>query len=245
MVELFLDIETAPIFEETEYFETKKKIDKGILDAKSQEKDLYWRYERGGLNPYDGKVVLITFQINDAHIFRLKEWELGERRLLEKFYYLLRDLHQGSTPEDRLKIIGHNILRFDLFFLYERMRYYKIDEEKWLHQIVINKPEVIDFLQMHLPLNEFQTNGLKHDVIMHAYDFPRKSTLGSEEISHYYEKQYDKILEYSIREFVYPQLYKKIKKAGLVSGSILKEAIKQYKDSKIPSNAVMTGQNDS
>ena len=229
MADLFLDIETVPDFTPEEYFRVKKAVEGGQIN-KSVERDLFWKYRTGGLNPFEGKLILLTYKINDGHIFRLKEWELGERELLTKFYDLLKDL-QYNAGEDRLRIIGHNILRFDLFFLYERMRYYFHDDTKWLHQRVINKPEVIDFLQMHLALNNFQTKGLRHDVLAYAYGFSQKITLGSEETFHYYEKNYDKIIDYSIREFIYPELYKKIQTDGLVSQDILLNSIKLYDES--------------
>jgi len=227
---LFLDIETVPSFDSEEYFKIKKEIDSGNLDKHSSNNEIFWRFERGGLNPFDGKVILITYKINNAHTFRLKEWELSERELLKKFYNLLVDLQRGPS-KDRLRIIGHNILGFDIFFLYSRMKYHKIEEEKWLYQWLINKPEVIDFLQLHLPLNDFKTKGLKHDVLARAYGFPVKHTLGSGEIQHYFQKQYYKIIEYSDREFIYPDLYEKIISNGLISKKTLLDAIKSYEES--------------
>jgi len=85
---LFLDIETAPDFDSDTYFQTKNEIDSGKLTKNSENKDLYWKIERGGLNPFQGKVILITYQINNGHIFRLKEWEFVEREILKKFYQL-------------------------------------------------------------------------------------------------------------------------------------------------------------
>jgi len=235
MANLFLDIETVPDFSQEEYFLIKNAIERGQLDRNSVNKDLYWKFERGGLSPFEGKVILITYKINDGHVFRLKEWEIGEQQILKQFYQLILDLEYRSMG-DRLQVIGHNILRFDLFFLYERMKYYQIDDVKWLHQRIINKPEVIDFLQMHLPLNELKTKGLRHDVIMHAYNFPTKTTLGSEEVIHYYEKQYKKILDYSEREFIYPELYEKISKKGMISPEALKEAIRWYEKNQQPNS---------
>jgi len=226
---LFVDIETAPDFTKEQYFDVKKQIDSGHLDKNSENKDLFWRFERGGLTPFDGKVILITYQINNGHVFRLKEWELGEQTLLEKFYQLLVDLQRGPG-QDWLRIIGHNILGFDLFFLYNRMKYHKTSEEKWLYQWIMNKPEVIDFLQLHLPLNDLKTKGLKHDVLAHAYGFKVKSTLGSGEIPHYFQGDYEKIIEYSEREFIYPELYEKINSQGLVSKEKLQESIKHYEE---------------
>ena len=231
MPNLFLDIETAPDFDTDEFFQTKSAIDSGALDKNSENRDLYWRFKRGGLTPFSGKIILITYQINNAHLFRLKEWEIGEHEILKKFYNLIVDLQRGAG-EDHLRIIGHNILGFDLFFIYNRMRHYKIEDEKWLYQWIINKPEVIDFLQLHLPLNDLKTKGLKHDVLAKAYGFPVKNTLGSGETIHYYQKEYHKIIEYSDREFIYPQLYQKILSDGLISKERLLDAIKAYQEAQ-------------
>jgi hypothetical protein len=229
MSDLFIDIETAPQFSSEEYFTVKKAIESGRLTKQSENRDLYWKFERGGLTPFDGKIILLTYKINNGYVVRLKEWEIGERELLKKFYDLVYDLQKGKI-DDHLRIIGHNILGFDLFFIYQRMRHHSIQEEKWLYQWVINKPEVIDFLQMHLPLNGYKTKGLKHDVLAHAYGFPVKSTLGSGEIPHYFEGDYEKIIEYSQREFIYPELYEKIRSDGLVSKERLQESIKHYEN---------------
>jgi len=147
------------------------------------------------------------------------------------FYNLIVDLQHG-TGEDHLRIIGHNILGFDLFFIYNRMRYHKIEDEKWLYQWIINKPEVVDFLQLHLLLNDFQTKGRKHDILAKAYGFPVKNTLDSSETVHYYQKEYHKIIEYSDREFIYPQLYQKILSEGLISKERLLDAIKAYQEAQ-------------
>lgn len=227
MANLFLDIETAPEFTKEEYFSIKDKIDSGELTKDSENKELFWKFKRGGLRPFGGKVILITYQINKGHVFRLKEWEMGEQALLEQFYRLLVDLQKGAK-EDWLRIIGHNILGFDLFFLYNRMKHHNITEERWLYQWIMNKPEVIDFLQMHLPLNSLKTKGLKHDVLAYAYGFPVKKTLGSEEIPHYFAQEYNKIIEYSEREFIYPKLYEKISSDGLISREKLQDSIRWY-----------------
>ncbi len=229
MVDLFVDIETAPNFTAEKYFDAKRRIDSGELTRDSEDSDLFWKFERGGLTPFDGKAILITYRINKAHVFRLKEWEMGEREMLQRFYNTIGDLQRGSG-KDRLRVIGHNILGFDLFFLYNRMRHHQIAGERWLYQRIINKPEVVDLLQIHLPLNNHQAKGLKHDVLAYAYGFRVKSTLGSGETPHYFQKEYDKIIEYSEREFIYPELFEKIQGHGLVSKETLQESINHYNE---------------
>lgn len=227
---LFIDIETVPDFSREEYFDVKRRVDSNELNSESEDKSLYWKCKIGGLTPFDGKVVLITYQVDDEETVRLKEWESNEQKILQEFYDRLVGLQHNS--KEWLRIIGHNILRFDLLFLYERMKHHKIAGEKWLYHWVIKKPEVIDFLQLHLPINDLKISGLRHDVLAYAYGFPTKKTSGKEETLHYFEKDYDKITEYSKREFVYPEMYKKIRSEGLISKEKLQESIihnkKQY-----------------
>lgn len=229
MSDLFLDIETVPDLDAAEYLEAKKRMDAGQLTAESQDKDLYWRMRTGALSPFTGKIALITYQIDDSYTHRLKEWEDGEYAILRRFYDLLVNL-QRHTSADMLHIIGHNILGFDLFFLYDRMRRHSIAEERWIHHWLMKKPMVLDFLQMHLPLNNLAARGLRHDVLTDAYGIPMKGTSGAEEIQHYFEGRYDKILEYSEREFVYPELYRKIRDDGLVASNLLQETILRHEE---------------
>ncbi|WOV93148.1 MAG: hypothetical protein R1F52_00470 [Candidatus Nitrosoabyssus spongiisocia] len=229
MPNLFIDIETIPDIKPELYLDSQRRVESGELTRNSEEKELYWLSQRGALNPLEGKVMLITYQINDAHIFRLKEWESDEKTILRKFFDILSDLSYGSS-KDRLHIIGHNILSFDIFFLYNRMIKKEIFEKKFIYQRLISRPMFIDFLQMHLPLNNFTSRGLKHDVLAHAYQLPTKETQGSGAITDYFEGNFDKILEYSKKEFVYPQMYKKITENGLISKEKLQESINWYND---------------
>ena len=231
MPKLFLDIETAPGLDTKEYFQTKQDVDSNRLTKHSNDKERYWSFKLGGLSPFEGKVILITYQIDDGDTVRLKEWESNESQVLERFYQVIVKLQRGIT-DDRLKIIGHNILGFDIPFLYNRILFYKLEsDKKWLYHWLLKKPDTIDFLQLHLPLNNFSRRGLKHDVLAYAYNLPIKETVGSDEILHYYNKEYEKIIGYSEREFVYPEMYKRIETQGMVSKDNLKKAIDWYNSS--------------
>jgi len=141
---------------------------------------------------------------------------------------LKNKIEQGKTGERSEEILEHPTPDNVVLALV-----YRIEYEKWLHQWIINKPEVIDFLQTHLPLNDFKTKGLKHDVLAYAYEFPVKSTLGSGEIPHYFQEDYQKIIEYSEREFIYPELYEKIITKGMITKETLLKSIKHYELQKL------------
>lgn len=223
---LFVDIETAPRMSAAEYLEARARIDAGDLHKDSQDRGLYWAVERGALTPFEGKVILITYRINDGNVFRLAEWDSGEAGMLRRFYNLVGDLQRGSQQEEgRLRIIGHNILRFDLFFLYSRMAAHRIDDEKWLHRKLIEGPDIVDFLQVHLALNGLSMKGLRHDVLARAYGLRTKGASGADIVGDYFAEEYERILAYSEAEFIYPEMYARMAERGLVTRDELAAAI--------------------
>lgn len=224
MPNLFVDIETAPRMTAPEYLEARARIDAGELRRDSPDRGLYWAVERGALSPFEGKAIVITYKVNDGHVFRLTEWDSGEAGMLRRFYNLVGDLQRGAQS-DRLRIIGHNILRFDLFFLYARMAAHRIDAEKWLHRRLLDGPDIVDFLQMHLALNGLSMKGLRHDVLARAYGLDVKGASGADVVRDYFNEEYERILAYSEAEFVYPELYGRITERGLVSSEELAAAV--------------------
>ena len=222
---LFVDIETAPRMSAAEYLAARARIDGGELHKDSPDRGLYWAVERGALTPFEGKVIVITYKINDGSVFRLAEWDGGEAGILRRFYNLVGDLQRGPQT-DRLRIIGHNILRFDLFFLYARMAAHHIDAEKWLHRRLLDGPDIVDFLQLHLALNGMSMKGLRHDVLARAYGLDVKGSSGADVVRDYFEEEYERILAYSEAEFVYPEMYGRIAERGLVSREQLEAAIR-------------------
>ncbi|RNJ78279.1 MAG: hypothetical protein EB829_04950 [Nitrosopumilus sp. H8] len=225
MVDLFVDIETVPDFTAEEYQRAKQETESGSL-TRDSDRGRFWKFQIGSLTPFEGRIILITYRINNAHVFRLKEWEDGEKEMLEKFYKTVMELQRGEG--DKLRIIGHNILGFDMAFLYNRMIRHKIAEDKWIHHWMLRKPLILDLLQMHMPLNSYYSKGLKHDVLAHAYGLPTKDTSGGDEAQHYFAGDYDKILEYSEREFIYPEMFARMESGGMVSSGKLQESIDHY-----------------
>ena len=243
MPDFFLDIETVPDMQADEYAEASRRVGSGDLGPGSADSELYWKYAKGALKYTVGRTALVTYQVDRAPTRRLLEWKDGEEAVLKKLYTVIQDL-QRDRGDDPLRIIGHNILGFDLFFLYNRMRILGIDEEAWLYNWVINGPVAVDFLQIHLPLNGMSAKGLKHDVLAHAYGLPTKDTSGGDEAGHYFRGEYQKILEYSRREFVYPEMFWKIVADGLVSSKRLAESIRWYEDLRRPAGGNGTPETD-
>ena len=226
MTDLFIDIETVQDMEPDAYFEASEGVASGRITRES-DSNLFWKIKKGALSPFDGKVVFIKYKIGDkGFVHHLKEWEEGEAAILGKIFGVISSLQSGT--EKGTRIIGHNITKFDIPFLYERMRIHETSSKHILHLKMIRQPLIVDFLQLHLPLNSMTGKGLKHDVLAHAYGLPTKSTQGDLVSDQYFKRDYDKIVEYSEREFIYPELYAKIVSEGMVSKDRLAESIAWY-----------------
>ena len=236
MTNIFLDIETAPAYNsKEEYLLIQKGMKSGEITKSSpdwQIKQKFWKRVRGALNPIEGKVIMITYQIDDIYLKHLKEWESSEQKILEEFYVMMSAL-KGSK-EDPLNLIGFNITNFNLPFTFVRSRELEIKngfhghDPLWLYKR-LHTPTIQDILQIHLPLNNWTRYGLNHNAVAMAYGLPVKEVRGDVNTEYYYNQEYDKILEYSDKEFVYPQMYKKMKE-GLVSKEKLQECIRFFQE---------------
>ena len=229
MTNIFLDIETVPAYNsKEEYLEVKKGIESGEITRDHPDREIkqkFWKREIGALNPIEGKVIMITYQIDDGPIIKLKEWESSEQQILEGLYKMFK-----GSKEDPLNLIGFNITNFDLPFVFIRSRELKIKnvyyghDPLWLYK-QFHAPAIQDILQIHLPLNNWTRYGLNHDAVAMAYRLPVKEVRGDTNTGYYYNQEYGKIVGYSDQEFIYPQLYKKMKEC-LVSKEELQECVK-------------------
>lgn len=237
---LFLDIETAPDMTAPEYADADRRMAEGAL-TKQSDPDTYWKARKGALNAADGKVILIAYRLGEhGPVRRLAEWESDERTILSKFYGVLSKFQRIRG----FRIIGHNLTRFDLPFLYARMLHHNIDDEREVYRRLVEGVVVCDTLQMHLPLNDYDIAGLRHDTLMHAYGLPVKGTSGGDEIRHYFDGEYEKILEYSEREFLYAELFARMKEGGMVSAERLKGAVEEMQERRLQQNGVGDGPQD-
>jgi hypothetical protein len=233
---IFIDIETAPIYNSSEEFQSiQKKIDEGTITSDNRDyaiKQQYWKHERGGLNPLEGKIIMITYQVNDNRPWRLAEWKSSEKTILKELYDVI-SLHKGNQ-DDPLNIIGFNITNFDLPFLYHRSQETQIEngfrgyDPLWLYKY-FHAPTIQDILQIHLPLNNWSRYGLNHNAVAMAYDLPTKEERGDVNAGYYYNQEFDKILKYTEDEFIYPQLYQKMKRK-MVTKEKLQECVKLFQE---------------
>ncbi|MEW5760851.1 MAG: 3'-5' exonuclease [Candidatus Thermoplasmatota archaeon] len=183
---LFLDIETVPNYSFKEYIKEK--------DKKTQ------KFKYGALNPFDGKVVAIAYKIEGEKKNILMEWESSEKDILKKFYKII--------DKDDIVFVGFNIATFDIPFLYERFRIHGFREEAYKKLFSY----IIDLLQIHYPLNNYQRKGLSFVALCNAYKIKLKKESGESIRDYYYNKEYDRIIEYINNEFVHEELYSLVRR---------------------------------
>ena len=236
MTNLFIDIETVPEYaSDSEFLRVKEGIENYEILGNHNDESIrkqYWKFVNGGLSPIDGKVIMIAYQIDYGPTERLLEWESSEKGILEKLYQIL--FENRSSRDRPLNLVGFNIASFDLPFLYERSVKNKIQnnfgshDPFWLYK-QFHEFTIHDIMLMHLHLNDWSKRGLNHNAVAMAYDLPIKSERGNVNAPYYYAKQYDKIMNYTQEEFVYPEMYAKMQQQ-LVDSYKLKRCIQHVRD---------------
>jgi len=108
MKKLFLDIETIPAPDDKN--ETLRFLHKKALDKNKKEKKDFEQYLLNtSFDGAFGRILCVGYAINDepAEIF----YDQNEKEMLQKFWEIAKDADL---------FIGHNIMDFDLRFIYQR-----------------------------------------------------------------------------------------------------------------------------
>ena len=109
-------------------------------------------YSSGPRPTYDDKVIAIAYKQEGCPVTLLKEWESSEKQILTRFLEEIQKI-------DRLNIIGHNILRFDLPIIINRAAAHGIAPVGELMRLLLDS-YTIDTIQAQLPANNFYFKGL-------------------------------------------------------------------------------------
>ena len=192
---------------------------------------------RSGLNPLEeeSKVILISFTYfkDETTISQeiiepviLKEWEYklnGEKRILQTFYSFLKQkvledtyINKEGIKRCNLTLSGYNILGFDIPFLFNRLVKNNIDTKNNIYEILINKPILIDLMQISILLSNksHKYNKLlpsSQKTINQKLNIPVKTEEGKKISEYYINKNFDSIINYVKEEFTFNLLYLKLK----------------------------------
>jgi DNA polymerase elongation subunit (family B) len=171
------------------------------------------------LNPYKNGAKVIVIAYNYYGSFRppgkneikkpvfLLEWESSEKGILSQFHDFLRET---KARDPHLKIIGFNITKFDLPYLFARMKLLEIAKEEELYELLF-RPFGTDLMQLSAIISaktrqHEQLWGTNHKEACRFFKLQEKEANGLECSRFYENKEYGKILEYCTQEFNFEQL---------------------------------------
>lgn len=172
------------------------------------------------LNPYEKESKVLVISYNYYEGFKpprkeeikkptfLKVWDSDEKEILTEFYNLVKNIEK---KDNYLKFVGFNILKFDLPYLFGRMKVLGIADEKELHKTIFNKFN-IDMYQLSSIVSE---ETLKHEQLWatnhkKVSEFLKLQIKEGEGIycSEFYDKkEFDKIIDYCFSEFNLEQMF--------------------------------------
>lgn len=183
--------------------------------------ETYSSHEDGdsSLNPYKNGAKVIVIAYSYYNTFKppkkdeikppvfLKEWESDEKTILTEFYNFLK---KAKNSDQYLKITGFNTTKFDLPYLFGRMKLLKIAQEEELYELLF-RPFGLDLFQLSPIISEEtkrreQLWGISHKRVCSFFKLQEKEGTGLECSKFYDNKEYDKIIRYCTQEFNFEQL---------------------------------------
>ncbi|MCK4729799.1 MAG: hypothetical protein KAT28_00625 [Candidatus Aenigmarchaeota archaeon] len=171
------------------------------------------------LNPYlsESKILVIAYNYYPnfkppikeelkSPVF-LKEWKSDEKTILTEFYKFLKKI---ENEDNYVKIIGFNILKFDLPYLFGRMKILNIASDLELYNLLF-RPFSIDLFQLSPIISDKnkkheQLWGINHKESCKFFKLQIKEGNGLECSQFYDDKEFNKIMKYCTEEFNFEQL---------------------------------------
>ena len=127
---LTIDIETIPSGELPERAKAPGQIKKAetIEAYETNPENIMKEYRKRSLNGLEGEILSIAYKVNDGETKCVISPD--ESKVLQAFEDVLVELYQQDRPES-VRWIGHNILGFDLPFIYQRAIKHGKDKLRW------------------------------------------------------------------------------------------------------------------
>lgn len=138
------------------------------------------------------KVISIAYKVGDSDVVVLKEWELGEKEVLNRFLDVIQS-------QDRPNIIGHNILRFDIPVIVCRSVENGLGRLEEIYS-VFRDTYGIDLIQCLLPSNRMYFSGLGLTACAKRLGISLAGENGSSIQKLYERGEYDKIVHHNVED---------------------------------------------
>lgn len=206
MRRLFLDIETIPAGEEgTEALKIlfeKKKAKKSKKEG-SEDRSDFEQYLLGtSFDGSFGRIICIAYAIDDNPIECLSGDE-SEAEMLKKFWEIVDSIsvpaRNPQWPDYGVQFIGHNVMDFDLRFIYQRSIINKVKPAYNLNFARYKDYPIYDTMK---EWSKWSMNsiGLEHIALALGIPTPKDGIDGSEVYNFYKAGKIKEICEYCKRD---------------------------------------------
>lgn len=203
---MFLDIGTVPAGEENlpvlrtlfEKSQSKKKEKSERFGSRYRELTFEDYHAGTTFSGAFGRTVCLAYAVDDGKVEVLKG---DEKEILTKFWGLAKDVDL---------FVGHNILEFDLRFLFQRSVVLKIKPTK---EISFAKYRNFPIFDTHQEWTKWGRNGESLDTLAHAFGLPSpKEELDGSKVWEYFQAgKIDEICDYCKRDVeVNREVYKRM-----------------------------------
>ncbi len=191
MKKLFLDIETIPAGEES--LDALRLLHGKNLQKNSRKGKSVENFEQYLLKTaFDGafgRILCIGYAINDNPTEILYE-EGDEKKILEKFWEIAGDADL---------FIGHNVMEFDLRFIYQRSIINNVRPSQDLNFARYRNNPIFDTMKEWAKWSMFNIS-LEHLALALGIPTPKKGIDGSQVYSFYKDGKINEILDYCKRD---------------------------------------------
>lgn len=167
-------------------------------------------FSENGFRSAGTKIISIQYRDFDGNFRMLKEWESSERDILQKF---LTDLKMKRSEDPYgVMLVGHNILRFDIPIIIQRMVANGMGSPDELHDFFRNIMTV-DTMQCMLPFNSMRFKGLNSADVSKKLGLTEPHHKNTEIESFYKNREFGKIEQHAVADLDFVQdLYWTLKK---------------------------------
>ncbi len=184
MKKLYLDIETLPASEKSHevlrFLHTKKK-------KKTEDFEQYLL--QTSFDGAFGRILCIGYAVDDEEVAILYEKD-DERAILKKFW---------NIAKDASLFIGHNVMDFDLRFIYQRSIINGVQPTRELNFARYRRDPIYDTMKEWVKWS-FIYIGLEHLALAMGIPTPKDGIDGSEVYNFYKKGKVKEILDYCKRD---------------------------------------------
>lgn len=200
MKKLFFDIETVPAGEENLAVLKKLHQRQAAKNAeKGKKTPAFAEFHQGTtFSGAFGRIVCLAFAVNDDPVMCLSG---DEKDILTKFWELAKDTEL---------FVGHNILEFDLRFIWQRSIVLRVKPSRPINFAKYRETEIFDTQQVW---TKWAKNGESLETLAHAFGLPSpKEELDGSKVWEYFQAgKIDEICEYCKKDVeVNREVYKRM-----------------------------------